>query len=256
MNFFFSIRFKSIKSKLKIPLFTNEKMLPSNTNIYSAEVKNNNYWKIKKLNRNNKKFLILDEELNNHKIFFISNDNEIISKNNLMKKKLINLNNLTDTIPSFRSNLMISYKNHGFSSYQSEYPYDMTIRQGSIISPINTLLNKNADENFLVFRNIYYLPKIEKYKLFFLDIEKKKIVMTKKIFSNTTNIIPIEKKFIQNKYYILSEKILGIPIYISVHDGHLSMEHTHPPHLYLWDNKKFEVIKNFKNKFHNEIFHN
>jgi hypothetical protein len=256
MNFFFSIKFKSIKSKLKIPLFTNEKLLPTCSNVYSAEVKNNKYWKIKKLNNNNKKFLILEKDLDNHKIFFISNDKEIILKKKLLKKKLINLNSLTDTVPSFRSNLMIYYKNSGFTSYQSEYPFEMTTKNGSIISPINTLLNKNADENFLAFRNIHYLPKIEQYNLFFLDIKKKKIVMTKKIYSNTTNIIPIEKKFIENKYYILSEKILGIPIYISIHNGHLSMEHTHPPHLYLWDKNKFEVIKKFKKKFHYEISNN
>ena len=35
------------------------------------------------------------------------------------------------------------------SSYQSDYPYSMTTRNGNIVSPIFNLLNKKADQNLL-----------------------------------------------------------------------------------------------------------
>ena len=37
----------------------------------------------------------------------------------------------------------------GFSSYQSEYPYEMTIKNGSVLSPLSILLNNRNDYNFI-----------------------------------------------------------------------------------------------------------
>ena len=43
----------------------------------------------------------------------------------------------------------------GFSSYQSEYPFSMTTKKGSILSPLSSLCNKNADENIIIFNKGY-----------------------------------------------------------------------------------------------------
>ena len=61
-----------------------------------------------------------------------------------MEKNLMDLDNFTSTSPiAFRSNLKLELKDGGFSSYQSEYPFSMTTKKGSIVSPLSTLLNKN-----------------------------------------------------------------------------------------------------------------
>ena len=176
MNFFFSFKFNNINNNLNIPLFSNEKNLPENVYIFSAKVNDNSQWDIKKANyelKNN--FAILDSQsLNNEEIYFIATDKEVSSNKEILKNKLFNLNKYTDTVPSYRANLKIYLDNKGFSSYQAEYPLDMTFKKGSIISPISTLLNDQAEENYLIFKNIYYLPKKEVFKLSVLDIKKKK----------------------------------------------------------------------------------
>jgi hypothetical protein len=41
-------------------------------------------------------------------------------------------------------------------------------------------------------------------------------------------------------------------MYISVHDKHISFEHTHPPHEYILSQNKYKIIKDIKNEI-NEI---
>ena len=60
---------------------------------------------------------------------------------NLMEKKIKNFNNFTDTFPSFRSNFKIYLNNGGFSSYQSEYPYSMVNKKGTILSGVSSIAN-------------------------------------------------------------------------------------------------------------------
>ena len=46
-----------------------------------------------------------------------------------------------------------------------------------------------------------------------------------------------------------SDGFLGIPIFISYGNKNgMSMEHSHPPQLYLQSNNRFELITNLKNK--------
>ena len=51
----------------------------------------------------------------------------------LASYKLKNFNNFTDTSPAFRANLKIYLDKGGFSSYQSEYPYNMITKRGSVV---------------------------------------------------------------------------------------------------------------------------
>ncbi len=75
-----------------------------------------------------------------------------------------------------------------------------------------------------------------------------------KVFTNKTNIIHIENEFIQQKNYILSDTFLGIPIFLSVNNGHLSLEHTHPPYHYILGKENFELSNKWKNKIYEKIF--
>ena len=109
--------------------------------------------------------------------FFLAKDVEIDNYLNKNLNNLISLNNFTNTSPiEFRSNLFVYINNKGFSSYQSEYPFNMSKKKGSIFSPLGTLLDSSAEKNILFFKNIYFEPTIEKSKLNKLDIKKKKII--------------------------------------------------------------------------------
>ena len=93
-----------------------------------------------------------------------------------MNDKLLDISKFTNTSPAYRANLKIYIPNKGFSSYQSEYPFNMTMRSGSILSPINSLLNKNADQNIIFFKNIFFLPRKNNSKLYFINIFKNTVV--------------------------------------------------------------------------------
>ena len=201
--------------------------------------------------QNNENFYFLKNlDLDNHKIFFLAKKEEVKRKNIFLE--LQNFNNYTDTMPDFRSNMKIEIKNKGFSSYQADYPYNLSLKTGNVLSPVSTLLNRSADKNIIFFKNIYFKPVKKEFFIYFVDVNKKKILHKVKAFTNQTNQINVESELIQSQNYIFSDGYLGIPIYVCIKNDHLSMEHTHPPHLYIWGYDKFEKIEKIKKEI-NEI---
>lgn len=143
--------------------------------------------------------------------------------------------------------------NGGFSSYQSEYPFNMVGKKGTILTPISTLLNKGADKNILIFRNIFFKPFKKKFVANFVDIKQKKIIKEISFFTNTTNFFEIDDKYLNPNVYLSTQEFIGVPIYLSIKNKHLSLEHTHPPHEYFFGKNKFKNVKMLKDRI-NEIF--
>lgn len=251
MNFFFGIKNKCFISELQIPRFQNRK--PNNIN---DEIKlfkcfiNKSKWSIAEVNNDIKQsdFFILKENItNSNDIFFLARDHEI---KNFNYDKLKPVNSFTNTNPAYRSNLKIQYKNHGFSSYQSEYPSSMIAKKGSIFSSVSSICNKNAEKNYLMFRNIFYLPLENIFQGYFINIKEKKIEETVELKLNHTNLFEINEFLIKPEIFFFTKNYLGIPVYLSENKGHLSMEHTHPPHSTFLSMNKFEKVKNLKEKIH------
>jgi len=185
--------------------------------------------------------------LNNEKIFFLGkNGVQKLKKNNYLE--LLNFDSFTKTDPAYRANLEISNSRGGFSSYQSDYPFLMTTKKNGVLSPINTLLSIDADRNIIFFKNIYFKPVHESFNYYIIDIVKKKLIKTGKIVTNTTNVIEIDKKIISRNNFFLTKNIIGIPIFCSIKNNHISFEHTHPPHHYIWGNNKYEKVKELKER--------
>lgn len=250
MNFFFGFKNDIFESNLSIPIFNNKGKIDNNLSLFSAKPIDNE-WEISKINLKLKDnfFLLKNELIRNNENYFLAKETEVKKKMNELKKKLIEVNDFTKTSPvAYRCNLKIKLINGGSSSYQSDYPYSMIIRKGNILSPIMNLLSENADYNYILFRNIYFLPIHESSKIYFVDVDKKEILSEILIKSNISNLVEINKKFLKKSVYLFSENFLGIPIYISVKNKHLSIEHTHPPHHYILSGDKFNVINKFKNK--------
>jgi hypothetical protein len=251
MNFFFAVKNDILCSEITIPRFQNQNNAQTKYNLYGAFVENNK-WNINLLKNceiNKEFFLVKNEIIDNKKIFFLATENEI---KKFDPNKLINLNNFTDTTPEYRANLRIYFKEGGFSSYQSEYPYNMVSKNGSLISSVSSIANKNANENYLLIRNIFNEAIEEKFNLYFVDIKLKKIIEQTEIKTNHTNQIKISKLLIHPEIFVVTKKYLGIPIYISEKNGHLSVEHTHPPHEYILGHNKYEKVKELKSRI-NEI---
>ena len=251
MNFFFSIKNDKLDCALTIPKFKNNKEIDKKYSLFCLQIKNNKWLIEEVICSNNDNFYFLkNSDLDNHKTFFLATKKEVGEENILNKLK--NFNSYSDTMPEYRSNMKLEIKNKGFSSYQADYPYDLTLKTGNILSPVSTLFNKSSDKNIIFFKNIYFKPIMEEFFIYFIDVEKKEILHKEIAVTNQSNQIIVDSELIQSQNYIFSDGYLGIPIYVSIKNEHLSMEHTHPPHLYIWGNDKFEKVGKIKNKI-NEI---
>jgi len=250
MNFFFGIKDNQINCEVQIPLFQNKSLKLVNYNLYSI-FPNNGLWEINKINdaKNSEFFIIKNNEISNDKIFFIAKDKDLIEYDS---SKLQNFNSYTDTTPAYRANLKIDINEGGFSSYQSEYPFEMAVKNGSILSPINTLLDKTADKNYVFIKNIFVDPISKEFDLFLINFKERKVIKKYLIKTNYMNKIEIDKLYIDPEVYLFTKDYLGVPIFVNIKDKHISFEHTHPPHEYILSEDKFKLVNNVKRKF-NEI---
>lgn len=251
MNFFFGLKHKIFNCEIQIPKFQNKNLNNKKLKLFKCFPRKNQwcYEHILSKEIENDFFIINQKDLNNTDLFFLSEQND---ESKFDSKKLQSYNNYTNTSPAFRSNLKLFINGGGFSSYQAEYPSRMLGKSGTIFSSIHSLTNKDAEENFIIFRNVCEDPIEEDFKAYFLDYKKKVIEKEIILKTNNTNIININKDLIKPEMFFVSKKYLGIPMYLSLKENHLSFEHTHPPHSYIYSENKFEIIKNIKNEI-NEI---
>ena len=215
MNFFFNIN-RSINSNLIIPKFKNNGELNKSYDVFSAKIESEK-WIIEKpdLETNEYYFKIKQDFLDNEKIFFLAKDNEISLFKQKKNKELFSVNNYTDTEPAYRANLEICNNLGGFSSYQSEYPSNMIKVNSSVLTSLGSLTNFFAEKNILIFRNIYFKPVKKQFDLIIFDISNYKILDRVSVYTNKTNIINLDSKYLKENIYLISLDYVGIPIFLS-----------------------------------------
>ena len=255
MNFFFGIKSLNLDSKLTIPRFQNAHRSNNKYKLFQLKISKQR-WEINNLIdvELNRDFYKIDSNLiDNGNIFCLATEEEIQKLKNNDYSKLINFNNYTDTSPAYRANLQVSINGGGFSSYQSEYPFSMTTKKGSILSPLSSLLNRDADKNILFFKNIYELPIHEEFEVFFVNLKTKKVLKREVALSNFLNEIIVESEFIKPEVFLFTDRHIGIPIFCSLGGNNISLEHTHPPHTYILSEGKFQVVSALKKEFYEII---
>ena len=107
--------------------------------------------------------------------------------------------------------------------------------------------DKNKDiKTKIVFINIYSDKLFEK-QLFTLNVANtntKEKITSKEYVHNSTGIIDM-KAMNNTEVCFYSKDTLGIPIFISYDNvDYLSVEHTHPPAEYFWNNNDYPKIRN------------
>ena len=251
MNYFFGIKNSFLNSKLTIPRFQYSNPTKKEYMLFQLEIINQS-WKISNLSNidlNSDFYKIGSSLIGNGNIFCLATKAEILELEKNNYSKLVNFNNFTDTIPDYRANLQVSIEGGGFSSYQSEYPFSMVTKKGSILSALSSLCNKNADQNIIFFKNIYELPIQEEFCVFFVNIKTMKVLKKEVVSTNFLNEIIVEKEFIKPEVFLFTDKYIGIPIFCSIQDKHISFEHTHPPHEYIMSEDKFKLVSELKKEF-------
>ena len=251
MNFFFGIKSNLIQSKLTIPRFQNRNHTKEEYLIYQLEV-GNKKWIVNNLDNvelNDDFYQIDSNIIDNEKIFCLAKKEEILTLEKNNYSRLVNLNYYTDTTPDYRANLQVFIEGGGFSSYQSEYPFSMITKKGSIFSPLSSLCSKNADENIVFIKNTFEYPIQEEFGVFFINIKTKKVLKSEILVTNFMNEIVVQKDFIKPEVFLFTDKYIGIPIFCSIKNNQISFEHTHPPHEYLLGKDKFKKISELKREF-------
>ena len=249
MVYFFGFTTSSFSNKLTIPKFTNKGSY-RDVRLFRIFISNGK-WVISLITN---EFNFYEDE----NFFHISNiDNYSIlslltleEAKNFDENELLNISKFTKTHPAFRANLKISLNGGGYSSYQHEYPFQMTKIKGGIVSSIFSILDLKAEKNYIVLRNIFFKPKNDFYSVFLLDKNSDKILKEFKVETNKSNILEIQKEYISPSVSLITNQFLGIPIYLNQYeDGMISIEHTHPPHSYILGPNKNEIIEKYKSNF-------
>jgi hypothetical protein len=131
-------------------------------------------------------------------------------------------------------------KGDSFSSYQGEFPYQMSRIKGTFLA-FDPLIQR-TDGNIktkIAFINIHSdnISKKTQFNLNVANAHSKERIISNAYVHNSAGIIDINNTDnIELCFY--SKDTLGIPIFISYNEsGYLSVEHTHPPSEYFWNNK-------------------
>ena len=192
-NYFFGIKNSFLNSKLTIPRFQNSNPTKKEYILFQLEIINQS-WKISNLSNidlNSDFYKIGSSLIGNGNIFCLATKAEILELEKNNYSKLVNFNNFTDTSPDYRANLQVSIKGGGFSSYQSDYPFFMVTKKGSILSPLSSLCNNNAEENIIFLKNIYELPIQDEFSAFFVNLKTKRVLKKEVVRTNFLNEISI-----------------------------------------------------------------
>ena len=251
MNFFFGINNNLFKSEIQIPIFQNRNFKKTNLKLFKLYPKENKWILQEIVNKkiNDYFYFLKNNDISSNEIYFLADENIL---DEFDEKRIKNFNNFTDTFPSFRSNFKIYLNNGGFSSYQSEYPYSMVNKKGTILSGVSSIANPEAEKNYILFKNIFVDPIEDKFKAYLINIVTKKIENQFEIKTNFTNCIELRNEFIRPEIFFFANKYLGVPMYVSVKNKLLSFEHTHPPHEYILSENRFIKVANLKKEL-NEI---
>lgn len=133
-------------------------------------------------------------------------------------------------------------KGKAFSSYQGEFPYQMSLVKGTFLAFDPLVIKRSEDANIktkIVLINIHSAELNSKTNcsLKIADANTKELINVEKYVQNSAAIIEIDQAN-ERELCFYSKDTLGIPLFIAYNDsGFLSLEHTHPPSEFFWNEK-------------------
>jgi len=250
MNYFFLTSNGAIDSEIQVPKYRNDGLKKQGIKLFSAKIEKGKWFIVEVICDSNENFFFVNSNSNDPQaIYFLATEAEVQANTHKSGDTLVNYNDFTDTIPDYRASLSVQNKYGAVSSYQSDYPFNMVERKGSLTSAVHSLSNHNAKSNYIIIRNIYCHPITEKYPGYLVDKQSKEVIKEFSLFTNSSNFIQIENEIINENLYIVAKGYLGIPIYLSEgKNNELSFEHTHPPHENINGDRKFQLVSRARNE--------
>ena len=163
-----------------------------------------------------------------------------------------NITNNQNIVLNCYGNEDLSHITDQFKLGLLKLPYSMITKKGTILSSISSIANSDADKNYVLIKNIFEEPIEENFKAYLVNYKTKSIEEQFEIKTNYTNCIEISNKLIKPEIFLVTDRYLGVPMYVSIKNNFLSFEHTHPPHEYISSENKFIKVTNLKKEI-NEI---
>jgi len=156
-----------------------------------------------------------------------------------------------DTSPVSERATISFERGDSFSSYQGDYPFQMTKAKGTFLCFDSLIFQPEKDViNKLVFINIFSqeLKEKNKFTLNMANAVSKENIKKQKYVHNSAAILNVEfKSDLSTVFY--SKDSIGIPIFISFHkdlNSNLSVEHSHPPSEFFYGECRFAGQKELK----------
>jgi len=142
-----------------------------------------------------------------------------------------------------------------FSSYQGDFPYQMSRMENGTFLSFDSLAHRSSKDTKikLIFVNIFSrkLNVKKRFSLVVANSLTKKKITSVEYTHNSAGIIDIEiPDNLEVCFY--SKDALGIPLFVTWSSRHISVEHTHPPSEYFWNNK-FKGQKMIKKKWLSQL---
>ena len=101
-------------------------------------------------------------------------------------------------------------------------------KEGSL-AVSNPYLILHATDNHILIRNVYQSPKTDSFNAYLIDYKSKRNISVsirlKRIIPTALQLL---KKHIQPNVFLFTDGYLGIPVYVSQHQGPF-IHGTHPP---------------------------
>ena len=148
-----------------------------------------------------------------------------------------------DPAPAGERGTIRFVKGNSQSSYQGEYPYQMSgLNGGTLLSFGPLFLGQPPEAHTKILLINMYSGELSDKKVFqahLASVSTKNILQTCDYTHNSAAIFHVEHSLISEELVLFSHHTAGIPIYVTyepnVKDPLLSVEHTHPPTDYFWD---------------------
>lgn len=247
MVYFFHTYNNSLRSTLTIPKFTNQSKRIDGFKLFAAYIDSGKWITELAKAKELENFWIVDEITHNkNEIYFIASAEE--AKRITESNQLLDLNTLTDTYPNFRANLKVQNEKGAFSSYQSDYPYYMTQKLGSLYSDCGMLTTSDCVSVGVFLKSVFKEPISDEREVRLYDQKSHKVLQVFKVRINDANYIdltPLKDEL--SSCILYADEINIIPIFvIDYADGSLSFEHTHAPHEFINGNDRYELVKKMK----------
>ena len=124
----------------------------------------------------------------------------------------------------------------------------MALKFASLYSDCGVLSHSNCKKAGVFIKNVHVEPAIKNRMIHLFDNKANQLLSKFCIATNACNYLDLTPyKDRLSDSFLFADDYIGIPIYLTEYEnGALSLEHTHPPHEFVFGPERFYLVKRLK----------